>query len=41
MIVELSWNFKFLERTFYMLRNEQHCVVQIEVVVFIHLTKVI
>ena len=40
MIVELSWNFKFLERTFYILWNERLCVARIEAVVFTHLTKV-
>ena len=33
-------NFKFSERTFYILWKEQQCVVGIEAVVFTHLTKV-
>ena len=38
MIVELS-PLKFQDRTFYILSNEQQCVVQIEAAVFAHLTK--
>ena len=33
-------NFKFSERTFYILWKEQQCVVGIEAVVFTHLTKI-
>ena len=33
-------NFKFSERTFYILLNERQCVVRLEAVVFTHLTKV-
>ena len=43
MIVELSSttpNFKFSERTFYILWNERQYVVRIEAVLFTHLTKV-
>ena len=39
MIVEFS-PLKFLDRTFYILSNERQYIVQIEVVVFTHLSKV-
>ena len=39
MIFELS-PLQFLDRKFYILSNEQKCVVQIEAVAFTHLTKV-